>query len=80
MPAKRNVTSHISFHTWSRSHEALPNFRWKRNHTCPQDDNKNANQAYILCSLTNEVFQKHTFFRIKHLRPQSPKRPVAEMS
>ena len=52
MPAKRNVTSHISFHTWSRSHLALPNFRWKRNHTCPQDDNKDTYQASILCSLT----------------------------
>jgi len=24
MPAKINVTSHISLHTWSRSHEVLP--------------------------------------------------------
>jgi len=26
------------------------------------------------------VFRKHAFFRIKHLRPLSPKRPVAELS
>jgi len=24
MPAKINVTSHISLHTWSRSHQVLP--------------------------------------------------------
>jgi len=48
--------------------------------TGPQDDNRNTYQAIILCSLTTEVFQKHTFLRIKHLRPPSPKRPVAELS
>jgi len=46
----------------------------------PQDDNKNTYQVSILCSLNFEVFQKRTFFRIKHFRPPSPKRPVAEMS
>jgi len=35
-------------------------------------------EANILCNLTFKVFQKHTFFRVKHLRPPSPKRPVAE--
>jgi len=31
------------------------------------------------CSLTFALFQNH-FFRIKRLQPQSPKRPVAELS
>jgi len=30
-----------------------------------QDDNKNTYEANILCSLTFEVFQKHTFFSHK---------------
>jgi len=33
----------------------------------PQDDNKNTDLANIPCSITFEVFQKHTFFRINHL-------------
>jgi len=43
-----------------------------------QHDNKNTYEANILCSVAFKIFQKHTFFRIKHLRPPSPKRPVAE--
>ena len=43
-----------------------------------QDDNKNTYEANTLCGLTFKVFQKHTFFRIIHLQPPSPKRPVAE--
>ena len=43
-----------------------------------QDDNKNIYEANILCSLTFKVFQKHTFFRMTHLQPPSPKRPVAK--
>jgi len=38
-----------------------------------QDDNKTTYEANILCSLTFKIFQKHTFFHIKHLRPPSPK-------
>ena len=41
--------------------KALPNFRRKGNHPGPQDCNKNTYQANILCSLTIEVMQKHTF-------------------
>jgi len=80
MPAKINATRHISLHTWSRSHKVLPKPWWMGTTlaTGHQDDNKNTYEANILCSLTFKVFQKHTFFRIKLLRPPSPKRPVAE--
>jgi len=80
MPAKINITSHISLHTWPRRTKFfhIPDGRETILATGHQDDNKNTYEANILCSLTFEVFQKHTFFRIKHLRPPSPKRPVAD--
>jgi len=81
MPAKINVTSHISLHT--RGHGRTKFFHnpdgWETTlATGHQDDNKNTFEAIILCSLTFKVFQEHAFFRIKHLQPPSPKRPVAE--
>jgi len=76
MPAKINVTSHISLHTWSRSHEVLPK-SWRTGnytgHWPPSGWQQNTYEANILCCLTFKVFQKYTFFRIKHLRPPSPK-------
>jgi len=82
MPAKINVTSHISLHTWSWPHYSKffqnPDRRETALATGHQDDKKNTSKANIICSLTFKVFQKHTFFRVKHLRPPSPKRPVAE--
>jgi len=62
MPAKINVISHISLHTWSRSHYVLPKFWRSGNYTGNQDDNKNTYEANILCSSTFKVFQKHNFF------------------
>ena len=80
MPAKINVTNHTSLHTRSWLHEVLP--KSCRSGTTlgtgHQDDNKNTYEANTLCGLTFKVFQKHTFFRIIHLQPPSPKRPVAE--
>jgi len=78
MSAKIYVTRHISLHTWSRWHKVLPKSWRMGNYTGHHDDNKNTSEANILCSLTFKVFQKHTFVCIKHLRPPSPKRPVAE--
>jgi len=75
MPAKINVTSHISLHTWSQSHWVLPKSWRAGNYTGHQDDNKNTYEANILCSLTLKVFKKNTIFRIIHLRPPSPKCP-----
>jgi len=48
------VTSHISLHTWSRSHKVLPKSWHGRETTLAtghQDDNKNTYEANILCSL-----------------------------
>jgi len=78
MPAKINVSS-----LYTRGHGRTKFFQNPDGQettlaTGHQDDNKNTYEANILCSLTFKVFQKHTFFRIKHLRPPSPKRPVAE--
>jgi len=80
MPTKINVTSHIYLHTWSRRTKFfhIPDGREITLAAGHQDDNKNTHKANILCSLTFKVFQKHTFFHIKHLRPPSPKRLVAE--
>jgi len=80
MPAKINVTSHVSLHTWSRRTEFFqnPDGRETTLVTGHQEDNKNTYVANILCSLAFKVFQKHTFFRIKHFRQPSPKRPVAD--
>jgi len=41
---------------------------------------KNTYEANILCSQTFKYFKNTHFFRIIHLRPPSPKRPVAEMA
>jgi len=67
MPAKINVTSHISLHTWSRRTKFfhIPDGRETRLATGYQDDNKNTYEANILCSLAFKVFQKHTFFSHK---------------
>jgi len=64
MPAKINVTSHISLRTWSRRTKFfhISDGRETTLATGHQDDNKNACEANILCSLTFKVFQKHTFF------------------
>jgi len=80
MPTKINVTSHIYLHTWSRRTKFfhIPDGRETTLAAGHQDDKKNTYEANILCSPTFKVFQKHAFFRIKHLRPLSPKRPVAE--
>jgi len=53
MPAKINVTRHISLHAWSRSRKVLPTSWWTGNTlaTGDQDDNKNTYEANILCSL-----------------------------
>jgi len=80
MPAKINITSHISLHARSWSHEALPKSYRTGNYTGHQDNDKNTYEANILCSLTFRVFQKHIFFCIKYLRPPSPKLLVAELS
>jgi len=67
MPAKINVTSHNSLHTWERSHQVLPK-SWRRETTLAtghQDDNKNTYEANILCSLTFKASQQHTFFSHK---------------
>jgi len=81
MPAKINVTSHISLHTWSSRTKFFqnPDGREPTLATGHQDE-KNTYEPSILCSLTFKVFQKKNCFRIKHLRPPSPKRPVAETS
>jgi len=81
MPAQINVASHISLHTWSRRTKFFQNPDGREPTalaTGHQGDNKNTYETHILYSLTFKVFQKHTFFRIKYLRPPSPKRPVAE--
>ena len=67
MPAKINVTSHISLHTWWRRTKFFqnPDGRETTLVTGHQDDNKNTYVANILCSLTFKVFQKHTFFSNK---------------
>jgi len=80
MPTKIYVTSHISLHTWSRRTKFfhIPDGRETTLATGHQDVNKNTYEANNLCSLTFKVFQKHTFFHIKHLWQPSPKRPVAE--
>ena len=84
MPAKIIVTSNICLHTWSRLTKFFQNPDGRETTLAAghQDDNKNTHEANILCSQTFKEFQKHTFFRIKHLRPPSPKRPVtaAELS
>ena len=79
MPAKINVTNHISLHTWSRTHgcRVLPKF-WRTGNYTGHQDNKNSYEANILSSLIFKVVQKHALFRIKHLRPPLPKRPIAE--
>jgi len=59
---KRHITSHISLHTWSWSHWGVTNSWRKGNHTGRQDENKNTDQANILCCLTFAVFRKHSFF------------------
>jgi len=82
MPAKINVTRLISLHTWWRRTKFFqnPDRRETTLATGHQDDNKNTYVANILCSLTFKVFKNTHFFRIKHLRPSSPKRLVAELS
>ena len=67
MPAKLNVTSHISLHTWLRRTKFFqnPDGRETTLATGHQDDNKNTYEVNILCSLTFKVFQKHTFFSHK---------------
>ena len=67
MPAKINVTSHISLHTWSRRTKFFqnPDGRETTLVTGHQEDNKNTYVANILCSLTFKVFHKHTFFSNK---------------
>jgi len=69
MPAKINVTSHISLHTWSRRTKFfhIPDGRETTLATGNQDVNKNTYEANILCSLAFKVFQQQHFFRIKHL-------------
>jgi len=66
MPAKANVTSHISLHTWSRRTKFFhnPDGRETTLATGHQDDNKNTYETNTL-SLTFKVFQKHTFFSHK---------------
>ena len=49
--------------------------RWSLGH---QDDNKNTYEANVLWSMTFKENKNTHFFRIKHLRPPSPKRLVAE--
>jgi len=63
MPAKINVTSHVSLHTWSRRTEFFqnPDGRETTLVTGHQEDNKNTYVANILCSLAFKVFQKHIF-------------------
>jgi len=67
MPAKINVTSHISLHTWSRRTKFFQNPGGPETTlaTGHQDDNKNTYEANILCSLTFKVCQKHTYFSHK---------------
>jgi len=69
MPAKINVTSHISFHTWSRRTKFFqnPDGRETTLATGHQDKNKNTYEANILCNPTFKVFQKHTIFSYKTL-------------
>jgi len=74
--------SHISLRTWvtvALSSSKIP-AEGKSLAPGPQDDNKNTCQASFLCGLTAEVFKNNTLFRIKHLRPPSPKILVAELS
>jgi len=64
MPAKINVTSHISLHTWSRRTKFfhIPDGRETTLATGNQDDNKYTYEANICCSVTFKVFQKSIFF------------------
>ena len=63
MPAKINVTSHISLHTRSRRTKFFQNPDGRTTlATGHQDYNKNTNEAYIFCSPTFKIFQKHIFF------------------
>jgi len=61
MPVKINVTSHISLHTWLRRTKFFQNPDGRETTPSHQDDNKNAYEANILCSLIFQVFQKHIF-------------------
>jgi len=67
MPAKINVTSHISLHMWSRRTKFFHILDGRETTlvTGHQDDNKNTYEANILCSRTFKVFQKHTLFSHK---------------
>jgi len=67
MPAKINVTSHISLHKWSRRTKLfhIPD-GWETTLAIGhQDVNKSTYETNILCSLIFEVFQKQKFFSHK---------------